>query len=48
LSKDKRQWYAKTVLISADNAKDFLSQYYEGTPSYNWDDHFDRWLRGIK
>jgi len=48
LSKDKRQWYAKTVLISADNAKDFLSQYYEGTPSYNWDDHFGRWLRGIK
>lgn len=47
LTKEKRQWYAKTVLISSENAQEFVEQYYEGTPSYNWDDHFGRWLRAI-
>ena len=48
LPKEKRQWYAKTVLVNAENAQKFLSDYYEGTPEYDWNDHFGRWLRGIK
>jgi ribose transport system substrate-binding protein len=47
LTKEKRQWYAKTVLVSPDNAKKFLQDYYEGTPDYDWSDHFGRFLRAI-
>jgi len=48
LSKEKRQWYAKTVLISTENAQEFIKNYYEGTPKYDWNDNFGRWLRAIQ
>ena len=47
LPKDKRQWYARTVLVGSNNAKEFLSDYYEGTPTYDFNNHFDRFLRAI-
>jgi hypothetical protein len=47
LSKDKRQWYAKTVLVGSKNAAQFLKDYYEGTPTYDFEDHFGRYLKAI-
>jgi len=35
------------VLVGPDNAKKFLADYYEGTPSYDFNDHFGRFLRAI-
>lgn len=47
LPQDRRQWYAKSVLVGVDNAKKFLADYYEGTPTYDFTDHFGRFLRAI-
>lgn len=47
LPKGRRQWYAKTVLVGSENAAEFLRDYYEGTPTYDFDDHFGRYLQAI-
>jgi ribose transport system substrate-binding protein len=45
---EKREWYATSIQINADNIDDFIANYLEGTPEYDWDDYFGRWLRGMQ
>jgi ribose transport system substrate-binding protein len=48
LPKEKREWYAKTVRVDASNVDEFIAKYIDGTPEYDWNDYFGRWLKGIK
>jgi len=48
LPAEKREWYASSILISSDNIQEFIADYLEGTPEYDWNDYFGRWLRGMQ
>ncbi|MBD3306764.1 substrate-binding domain-containing protein [candidate division KSB3 bacterium] len=47
LPNEKREWYAKTVRVDASNVDDFIAQYIDSTPEYDWNDYFGRWLKGM-
>lgn len=47
LPEEKREWYATSILISSENIQEFIAEYLDGTPTYDWNDHFGRWLRGM-
>jgi ribose transport system substrate-binding protein len=48
LPPEKRAWYATSILVNAENVNDFIKNYIDGTPAYDWNNHFGRWLRGAK
>ena len=48
LPAEKREWYASSVQINSENIDEFIANYLEGTPEYDWSDYFGRWLRGMK
>ena len=45
---EKRQFYATMVNIDASNAEAWIKDVIEGTPVYDWDSYFDRFLKTIK
>ncbi len=47
LPDEKREWYASSILVNSENVKDFIKDHIDGTPEYDWNDHFGRWLRGM-
>jgi ribose transport system substrate-binding protein len=48
LPKEKRQWYASSILVNSENVKEFIKNNITGTPAYDWNDYFGRWIRGIQ
>lgn len=48
LPPEKREWYATSILINSENIEEFVADYLEGTPEYDWTDYFGRWLRGMR
>lgn len=45
---EKRQFYATMVNIDASNANAWIKDVIEGTPVYDWNSYFDRFLKTIK
>lgn len=49
LSQEKREFYYKSLLIGQDNAKDYLEDYVQGSPKYDWDALWkDKWTAPIR
>lgn len=48
LPESKREWVAKSLLITRDNIQSYIDNYVKGTPEYDWNDYFGRWVRGIR
>ncbi|HHT09170.1 MAG TPA: sugar ABC transporter substrate-binding protein [Atribacter sp.] len=48
LPENKREWIAQTILITQENIDWYIENYVEGTPEYNWNDYWGKWVRGIK
>lgn len=44
LPHSKRQWIASSLLITRDNINDYIGKYIKGTPKFDWNDHFGRWV----
>ena len=47
LPENKREWIAQTILITQENIDWYIENYVEGTPEYNWNDYWGKWVRGI-
>ncbi|NLJ37832.1 MAG: sugar ABC transporter substrate-binding protein, partial [Candidatus Atribacteria bacterium] len=48
LPENKREWIAQTILITQENIDWYIENYVEGTPEYDWNDYWGKWVRGIK
>ena len=48
LPKNKRQFFARAVEVSQDNVKDFIANYVDSKPDYDWNDFDSAWARGME
>jgi len=46
--KNKREWIAESILITQENIDWYIENYVEGTPEYDWNDYWGKWVRGIR
>ncbi|MFY9303745.1 MAG: substrate-binding domain-containing protein, partial [Atribacterales bacterium] len=48
LPENKREWIAESILITQENIDWYIENYVEGTPEYDWNDYWGKWVRGIR
>ncbi|MGE5482465.1 MAG: sugar ABC transporter substrate-binding protein [Bacteroidota bacterium] len=48
LPESKREWVAKSVLLTSANIKSWIATNVKGTPKYNWNDFWGKWVKGVK
>jgi ribose transport system substrate-binding protein len=48
LPENKREWIAKTILITKENVDWYIQNFIEGKPQYDWNNYWERWVRGIR
>jgi len=48
LPENKREWIAKSILVTKENIDWYVKNYVEGTPQYDWTNYWERWVRGIR
>lgn len=47
LPENKREWIAKSILVTKENIDWYIQNYVEGKPEYDWTNYWERWVRGI-
>ena len=47
LPENKREWIAKSILVTKENIGWYIQNYVEGKPEYDWTNYWGRWVRGI-
>ena len=48
LPKEKRQWYAKSIRVNSENVSEYIKNYIDGLPEYDYNDYWGNWLGPIK
>lgn len=46
--KDKRQYFAKAIMVDQANVNDVLAKYVQGTPKYDWNDLYANYVRPME
>jgi ribose transport system substrate-binding protein len=46
--REKRQYFAKAIMVDQANVKDVIAQYVKGTPKYDWNDLYANYARPMQ
>ncbi len=48
MPKSKRQFFARAVEVNQDSVKDFIANYIDSKPDYDWNDFDSAWVRAME